>query len=170
MKMMTRVKAISVGSTHDTCTPQSDRKKAPNIHDDCNDEDDFEQRDSRSGALFACLNIFSSCVCCQKCHWAASCCFWFWSLGNSKLIFLFLPNVKSIWCKMCALSFNCRNTRTCEIHHHEVHLSARHSMSGIGNWNHALLLISSPGQLNRWPWYWLTHSLSEWLTFWFQSH
>ena len=58
MKMMTRVKAISVGSTHDTCTPQSDRKKAPNIHDDCNDEDDFEQRDSRSGALFACLNIF----------------------------------------------------------------------------------------------------------------
>ena len=59
--MMTRVKAISVGSTHDTCTPQSDRKKAPNIHDDCDDEDDFEQRDSRIGALFACLNIFSSC-------------------------------------------------------------------------------------------------------------
>ena len=170
MKMMTGVKAISVGSTHDTCTPQSDRKKAPNIHDDCDDEDDFEQKDSRSGALFACLNIFSSCVCCQKCHWAASCCFWFWSLGNSKLIFLFLPNVKSIWCKMCALSFNCRNTRTCEIHHHEVHLSARHSMSGIGKRNHALLLIRCPGQLNRWPWYWLTHSSSEWLTFWFQSH
>ena len=56
--MMTRVKAISVGSTHDTCTPQSDRKKAPNIHDDCDDEDDFELRDSRSGALFACLKIF----------------------------------------------------------------------------------------------------------------
>ena len=123
--------------------------------------------------LERCLPVkrfFSSCVCCQKCHWAASCCFWFWSLGNSKLIFLFLPNVKSIWCKMCALSFNCRNTRTCEIHHHEVHLSARHSMSGIGKRNHALLLIRCPGQLNRWPWYWLTHSLSEWLTFWFQSH
>ena len=75
IKMMTRVKAISVGSTHDTCTPQSDRKKAPNIHDDCDDEDDFELRDSRSGALFACLKNFSSCVCCQKCHWAASCCF-----------------------------------------------------------------------------------------------
>ena len=38
--------------------------------------------------------------------------------------------------------------------------------SQSGPWNG---IFSCPEQLNRWPCHWLTHSLTEWVTFWFLS-